>query len=347
MNEYNDYLVKDLNDLCDEYLTDEEISYIKKEWLNFPDRKIYKIASRRGWLNLLKYGFEKGIDINDYDNSGPRVCMNAAKIGDLEMIIWARKNGFSIDYLTSIYAAEYGQLDILKWIKENESMETLDKKNICLYATRNNTGYINIFEWIKENNWENSINWTTVCNEAGINGHLHVLKWIKNNVINLKNDWDCKICYYAAKFSHLDIIKWAREENNPPLYWSYDVFSAATGLKNNIYRNIDNTNFHILEYLKNNGCPINKNAYNSAAYVGSLHIMKWIRENYPHVIFDDSTTRNAAEGGQLETLKWLRSNGCEMYVYACELAYKYKHYDVVDWLKDNGCECRGRFHNYK
>ena len=47
--------------------------------------------------------------------------------------------------------------------------------------------------------------WT--CSYAAKNGHLHVLKWARENDC----EWDFQTCRYAAQNGHLDVLKWARK----------------------------------------------------------------------------------------------------------------------------------------
>ena len=47
--------------------------------------------------------------------------------------------------------------------------------------------------------------------EAAKYGHLEVLKWARENGC----PWDEVTCAYAAKGGHLDVLKWARENGCP------------------------------------------------------------------------------------------------------------------------------------
>ena len=45
------------------------------------------------------------------------------------------------------------------------------------------------------------------CSDAAENGHLHVLKWARENGC----EWDSSTCANAALNGHLHVLKWARE----------------------------------------------------------------------------------------------------------------------------------------
>ena len=103
-----------------------------------------------------------------------------------------------------------------------------------------------------------------LCEDAASGGHLDVLKWARENDC----PWDELTCMYAAKHGHLGTLRWARE----------------------------------------NGCPWDKRTCSGAALGGHLEVLKWARaKGCP---WDEWTCANAAKSGHLEILKWARLNGC-------------------------------------
>ena len=99
---------------------------------------------------------------------------------------------------------------------------------------------------------------------AAFDGHLDVLKWARENDCK----WDSWTCTYAAGNGHLDVLKWARE----------------------------------------NGCEWNSDTCSNAGYHGHLHVLKWAREN--GCAWNSWTCAYAAQNGHLHVLKWARENGC-------------------------------------
>ena len=72
---------KDLFNLCVSYLSEEERNYSEEKWNKFKKKDVCNIAAVNGWIDLLQ---------------------------------WAIKNGCDWDSWTCTYAAENGQLEILK-----------------------------------------------------------------------------------------------------------------------------------------------------------------------------------------------------------------------------------------
>ena len=54
-----------------------------------------------------------------------------------------------------------------------------------------------------------------ICEHAAAEGNLHVLKWLREEA-NPPCPWDSRTCIRAAANGHLHVLKWLREEASPP-----------------------------------------------------------------------------------------------------------------------------------
>ncbi len=101
------------------------------------------------------------------------------------------------------YAAKYGYLDILKWLRENGCPWSEDT---CVAAA--SMGHLHILQWARENGcpWDEE-----TCSSAAEYGHLDILQWARRNGC----PWDEETCSSAADYGHLDILQWAIENGCP------------------------------------------------------------------------------------------------------------------------------------
>jgi len=100
--------------------------------------------------------------------------------------------------------------------------------------------------------------------DAAEGGHLEVLKWARENDC----PWDKRTCAHAAKGGHLEVLKWARE----------------------------------------NGCPWDENTCACAAYRGHLEVLKWAHANgcpLFHSTRLDLISMENRRGFQSEVVRWL------------------------------------------
>ena len=128
-----------------------------------------------------------------------------------------------------------------------------------------------------------------------------------------------ELSVHCAKNGHLELLKWARDNNCPWDAWSH-MRAAMNG------------HLEILKYLHENGCPRDARSCISVAYNGHLEALIWLLANgYPRYAY---TCVAAAVGGRLEVLKWLIDNGCPLDKSECtKYATDNKQQHIVDWLE--------------
>ncbi len=68
--------------------------------------------------------------------------------------------------------------------------------------------------------------------------------------------------------------------------------------------------------------------------LGNLPLLKWLREQ--GCPWNKNTCSYAAERGQLEVLKWAREHGCPWDEYTCHLAAREGHLELLKWAHENG-----------
>lgn len=85
-------------------------------------------------------------------------------------------------------------------------------------------------------------------------------------------------------------------------------------------------------------CSPQEHLLHLAAFIGSVRMLKWARENDMH--WPPSSiycTMLAAHHGHLPALQWLHENGCPMDVHVCLQAAQNKHWHCLQYLVDNKC----------
>jgi hypothetical protein len=72
-----------------------------------------------------------------------------------------------------------------------------------------------------------------LCKSAALSGSMDVLKWLRNE-IDPPCPWNADTCHAAAEGGHLHVLKWLREENDPPCPWNSST--CAFDLRLNLHR---------------------------------------------------------------------------------------------------------------
>ncbi len=162
------------------------------------------------------------------------VINDAALGGQLDILVWAKRNGYKINSDAVRHAVKGSHFLIVKWLYKNNHRML---KNICSEAT--SYDQLPILKWAREINCNRHDTYTTVCFEAARHGHLHILKWAHKNGL----PWNEQTCLFAAMNGHLQCLKYARENG---CEWDKQVYLYAKG-----YGYIE-----LLNWAVENGCPI-------------------------------------------------------------------------------------------
>jgi hypothetical protein len=138
------------------------------------------------------------------------------------------------------------------------------------------------------------------------------------------------LCNAAARWGHLDVLMWLREENDPPYPWDDYIgdFAARGG------------HIEVLEWLRGKTHPWDERTSRWAASRGHLHVLRWLREeNDPPCPWNEHTCADAARNGHLIILQWLRrgSSPCPWDALTCASAALGGHLHVLKWLREEGC----------
>ncbi len=198
------------------------------------------IAARTGQLDILKWLVGNKNNVNTEVDDGtdtsllcseetePDICSEAASNGHIEILKWAKENGYKLNTTACSTAALNGHFDVLKWLRENGC--PWDKIS-CSNAAKN--GHFEILKWLRENDCP----WGNTCISAAYHGQFEILKWAYENGC----PWTSDTCKFAAYSGHFEILKWLRKNGCP---WAIDTCTYA----------YDAGHIDILKWAIENGC---------------------------------------------------------------------------------------------
>ncbi|CAL6331524.1 unnamed protein product [Bathycoccus prasinos] len=172
---------------------------------------------------------------DDYWKDETDFCLEVAKTNKLELLKWAREEKkCRWDYRTICAAAEYGNLEMVKYCVANQCPKD---EWACAYAA--SQGHLECLKYLCEVAKAPWDFYTAAW--AAENGHLHILEYL---VERKYYHFDRFACWYAAKNGHLDCLKYLHETAK----WPWD--SEA------VYYAHENNHPECVQYLLDNNCPI-------------------------------------------------------------------------------------------
>ena len=186
---YTIELIHDGRDVPDKYITADNVVL----------RKFYKIharLARQGKLDVIQKIFAANSDENMI-MCAKYAMMGAAEYGHLNILKWILKNGYPRDGRAMGYAAKGGQLTALKWmVKHNFT----DRGLSFYYAA--GTGNVEILQYLCEHKFTINDNYY-----AANKGKLEIIK----NMYTMNPKSLYNVCEGAAKAGHLDVFIYAHE----------------------------------------------------------------------------------------------------------------------------------------
>jgi hypothetical protein len=326
--------------------TPEALALPFMKWARSEGAKFFlvdcKTAAKMGHTETLKWLVEEGDWREDKDAWREEVVLGAAEGGHLDILQWAKDQGFlsvllaNDKYLVElVQAAIEGGLEILKCVisEKPDILRSIPRSPILLCLShslpRNQPRTDSDGESLKIARRETfemvkylrnlGADWDSVTfRMLAQNGDLEALKWARKHGC----PWEAPTCASAALNGRFDILKWARKHKCP---WDSSTCSAAAL----------SGNFEILKWAREHGCPWESSICSYAAHSGNLEMMKWAREHESP--WNGWTCFNAAHSGNFELLKWVHEHGCPWDESTCVAATKIGNFEMITWAREHGC----------
>jgi hypothetical protein len=138
----------------------------------------------------------------------------AARQGNMEMVKYCVANECPIDEWACAYAAENGQLECLKYLRE----EAKAPSNWRTAARAAQSGHLHILEYLVERKYDDYSEYA--CGYAAEKGQLDCLKYLHETA---KAPWDSRAVLYAYEFNHPECLQYLLDNNCPlPYGWRYE-----------------------------------------------------------------------------------------------------------------------------
>ena len=217
------------NDLEMEFKVKEmsSISTLEVAWEHYPWGKLLKYGRRMdepyfcfrvaltNKLELLKWAREeKKCKWDEW------TINEAASQGNLEMVKYCVANECPIDGRACAWAAEYGHLECLKYLRE-EVKAPWDWRTAS-YAARN--GHLHILEYLVERKYDKYDE--VPCRLAAMNGHLDCLKYLHETA---KAPWNSRAVRKAHENNHPECLQYLLDNKCPlPYGWRYEDGTLRT-----------------------------------------------------------------------------------------------------------------------
>ncbi|KAL2913736.1 hypothetical protein HK105_206752 [Polyrhizophydium stewartii] len=288
-------------------------------------------AILNGWTDLLNF------------KRPDEIAYNSACCGSIAMLehLADERKVVELHEEHARLAAEFGHLEMLKWLHERMLDDTWTTEVMESAAC---SGHLDCVEFLNSNRMEGCTNWamdgaarnghlavvkflhanrTEGCtanaiNDAAFNGHLTVVKWLYENLPRRRSG---RAIVFAAQNDHADVVEWLLK--NCKLSDIADAAAAAAGKGHlSLVQRI-----HALA-----SSAITAASADEASSFGHVSVLEWL-VNKAGVMPSEGAISRAVANGNVRMLPWFRNRMPDM--FRAHLASKVGNESadaVIDWF---------------
>jgi hypothetical protein len=288
-----------------------------------------------------------------------RLCSEAAKTDQFEMLKWLWSIGMPKNELACIGAVWSGNLEMLQWLL---SQGCPCSKKICLVSP-GSKDITPILKWIKENTnyWVErdvmraavrvgniaTLQWmhydigmsldSDLCRIAADHGNLYTLEWLYDRGATLS----INICARAAEKNYVSIITWIhaiyKAGRITSMPWHKGISSRA----------ILADNFELFEWLIAEGCPFDEcETIVAALQQKKIDIANFLCKRYYQEDINDYLLSLCGRGiimvairnGMLEAVKYIHKQGISFDISLVIWTVRWGRVNILEWMKTIGID---------
>ena len=290
------------------------------------------MAAGGGHMKTVTWAISAGFKKNK------KTCNSVAKQGNLAALKWLLENQFPYDYRILFYAASGNSIEVLEYV--TGIINWGDKLDLFEFATHS----VEILEWLwkrKPKTYEpgesraclvaaekghlEGLDWCYQkmfhlgsWGKAVQNGHLHIVQWFKDNLL----DWKNKLFADAAKGGHWAIAHWGL---NNGATWNKETCTIA----------IEHGHFDFVKTALELGLPMHCGVIKAAVRTGCQPFIQYLLESGDLHIGDACTA--AAEKGHLELLKYFQKLGCSCTTKTFQATLLNSQWKILEYLEEIEC----------
>jgi hypothetical protein len=276
-------------------------------------------------------------------------CMKGAQLGKLDWIIYAFKNGMSIDIRVFNEALQYGHLHIAQFLQEKNNYMLNEE----VFVNAVLSSKLEIMEWILKENCPFN---PKVFNTAIRTQNLEILQWLKQiGCIWNHSSFMIACIHHQIKHANIgvEIIKWLHQQGCPNAIYclGYFVKDGNTDVVNYFlnlgYPCTSNMSFEacirpnlkMIKLLKQFNCPFENFGLSLAIARNTLEIITYLAYEFPN-FYRDVLFMKAVSYGKLNVMQWCKEVNHTSFIMRpllCIITTRLGKLDILKWLKENGC----------
>jgi len=309
-----------------------------------PNEAIYLCISQTKYTQCVRRTCSRWYELLKKVKDNDKICKAAAKDNAINVIIWAREQGYPWDTRTYIAAAVAGNREIVQWLKANGC-----PTEPAMYGMVASAGKMEMLEWLADlhKDDENLQMGSCVYYGAMLGGHFDIVKRIREMGMPWSEDAGDK----AVINGSLEVLEW--------MYADGCVFTPEA-IKNTVYKG----RIDVCRWLVSIGIAVPDELCTTAASGNQLEMLKYLH-THGHNPMTGTEYMYAVIHKNEAMFNWLLEVGCprtsdvlvavaynadyDSLIRLVGLGFPMDgqahigaasagHLDVIDWLIERGAE---------
>ena len=220
----------------------------------------------------------------------------ACKTGRIDIFQWLDSTSSTmVPTQTWEIAAKYGQLDMLKWAKNDGRHMT----GVCRGAAEG--GHLEVLKWAREVgfHWKSANQHDTICDLAAANGDLEMLQWAieqgcPHSILSCAKN--------AAVNGRLEVLKWLQSRTTTKFdKCALEVLRLARKKRIEWGQRAAERYLEVLNWLSSNGCEWSLMVCKEADLNGYLNVLEWAYKNWSEIC--DRQCKSCSQNWSLVNVK--------------------------------------------
>lgn len=297
-----------------------------------------RAAMYSGDLQMLRYLHDEFSNkmVEDAAVDSQDAVAHAAANGRLDLVQWycEMKGPYAFGWSVMDAAVAHDHMDVVQYL-DSVVGNRCTRRGLEL-AARN--GHLRVVQWLNDTRYYEIRTFRSLEN-AIAGGHLHLVKYVMENIVVAYTSWTQAALTAAVSFGQCHILQWLhdRASADAAAYNRHFRFEIHT---NELYAVARNGHLDVLKWLDAHNYPVHcrrAHAVRGAAAGGHKEIIEWMEETFERLRRQLHRIRvdGAAGYGDLQFVQWLHHQGYRFTAHAVDDAAAGGYMSIVRWLHEN------------
>ncbi|GMG17349.1 unnamed protein product [Phytophthora fragariaefolia] len=261
---------------------------------------------------------------------------HAAADGRLDLVQWycEMKGPYAFGWNVMDAAVAHNHMDVVQYL-DGVVGNRCTRRGLEM-AARN--GHLGVVQWLNDTRYYEIRSFQSLEN-AIAGGHLHLVKYVMENIVVAYTSWTQAALTAAVSFGQCHILQWLHDRASAEAA-AYNRHFRLEIHTNELYAVARDGKLGVLQWLHAHNYPVHcrrAHAVRGAAAGGHKEIIEWMEATFERLPPQRHRIRvdRAGAYGDLQFVRWLHHQGYRFTAHAMDEAAAGGYLEIVRWLHEH------------